>query len=99
MLIHTVIFWLRENLEENERAAFLKGLESLKGIASAEAVYVGGPAATQKRPVIDDSYDYCLTVVLADLAAHDAYQDDPLHQDFLAQFAGTWDRVLIYDAD
>ncbi|NCG08842.1 MAG: Dabb family protein [Verrucomicrobia bacterium] len=99
MLIHTVCFWLRENLKTEERAEFQNGLESLKGIASAAAVHVGTPAATEARPVIDDSYDYCLTVVLEDLAAHDAYQVDPLHRDFLARFAAYWERVCIYDAD
>jgi hypothetical protein len=99
MLVHTVRFWLRKDLENEERAAFLNGLESLKGIASTEAVYLGTPAATEKRPVIDDSYDYCLTVLLNDLAAHDAYQVDPLHQEFLSRFAGCWERVRIFDAD
>ena len=99
MLVHTVCFWLRDNLKPQERAEFLAGLESLKGIASAEKVYVGTPASTEARPVIDDSYDYCLTVLLTDLAAHDAYQIDPLHRDFLARFAAYWERVRIYDAD
>ncbi len=99
MLVHTVYFWLRDNLKSEERAEFLEGLESLQGIASAEAVYVGTPAATEARPAIDDSYNFCLTVLLPDLAAHDAYQVDPLHRNFLARFATYWERVRIYDAD
>ena len=30
MLIHTVLFWLKDDLEDAQRVAFLKGLESLK---------------------------------------------------------------------
>ena len=32
----------------------------------------------------------CATVVLADKAAHDAYQDDPIHHDFIKRFADYW---------
>jgi hypothetical protein len=99
MLVHTVLFWLKDELNEAQRAAFLAGLESLQGIAAAEAVYIGTPAETPARPVIDTSYDYCLTVLLADMAAHDAYQVDPLHTGFLKQFKPAWKSVKIYDAD
>lgn len=99
MLVHTVIFWLREELVPEERAKFLEGLESLRGIAAVETLHLGTPAQTGERPVIDRSYDYCLTVLLPDLAAHDAYQVDPLHKAFLANFASYWDRVRIIDAD
>ncbi|MGC6455491.1 MAG: Dabb family protein [Coraliomargaritaceae bacterium] len=99
MLVHTVLFWLKDELEEAQRSSFLQGLESLKGIESVEAVYIGTPAETTERPVIDTSYDYCLTVLLPDMAAHDAYQVDPLHSAFLEQFNTCWKAVKIYDAD
>jgi hypothetical protein len=99
MLVHVVLFWLRDDLSTEEQAQFVKGLKSLQDIAAAEAVYVGTPAATPERPVIDNSYDYCLTVILRDMAAHDAYQADPLHQSFLNSFRTFWKAVKIYDAD
>ncbi len=99
MLIHSVYFWLRKDLNTTQRADFVTGLQSLKGIGAASAVYTGTPSATPERPIIDNSYDFCLTVLLPDLAAHDAYQIDPLHKDFLATFAPLWERVQIYDAD
>ena len=97
MLVHSVFFWLKPGLGEEEFAKFRQGLESLAGIEEAEAVYVGVPAETD-RPVIDRSYTFGLTVLLADMAAHDAYQVHPLHKAFLENFAQDWDRVLIYDA-
>lgn len=99
MLVHSVFFWLKSGLDAAAIAAFEDGLHALKGISAAEAVYVGTPAATPDRPVIDSSYDYALTVVLKDLSAHDAYQVDALHKAFIENFASFWDRVLIYDAD
>ncbi|MGB0184061.1 MAG: Dabb family protein [Opitutales bacterium] len=99
MLVHTVIFWLRKDLQSEERAEFLEGLKSLEGIESIAALHLGTPAQTGDRPVIDKSYDFCLTVLLPDLAAHDAYQVDPLHKAFLERFASYWERVRIIDAD
>ena len=36
-----------------------------------------------KRPVVEDSYDYAITVVLKDMEAHDHYQVDPIHLEFI----------------
>ena len=99
MLIHTVLFWLKKDLDDDQVAQFRQGLAKLQDIQSAEAVYVGTPSATPERPVIDRSYDYCLTVILKNIPAHDAYQADSLHQEFLANFKEFWDAVKIYDAD
>jgi hypothetical protein len=99
MLVHVVLFWLRDDLSTEDQAHFVQGLKSLQKIDAAESVFVGTPAATPDRPVIDSSYDYCLTVILRDMAAHDAYQADPLHQSFLDSFRSFWKQVKVYDAD
>lgn len=99
MLVHSVFFWLREDLSDAERAAFRKGVDTLATIGSAEAVYVGTPAATAERPVVDTTYDIGLTVVAKDVAAHDVYQEDPIHLAFVNEFKGYWTKVMIYDVD
>ena len=99
MLVHTVCFWLKQTLDEHKITAFRNGLETLKNIESAEAVYIGSPAATGDRPVLDSSYDFCLTVIFKDVAAHDAYQVDPRHTHFINQNKDYWEKVKIYDAD
>lgn len=99
MLVHTVYFWLKPELTPAQRAEFRAGVEKLAGIAAVEKVYVGSPANTAKRPVIDDSYSVALTVVCKDLAAHDVYQVDPLHLQFIERFKTFWTRVQIYDAE
>ena len=97
MLVHSVFFWLKDELSAAQTEAFRGGLESLAGIPVVEKLYVGVPASTPPRPVVDASYTFGITVVLKDVAEHDAYQDDPLHQRFLEQFASYWHKVLIYD--
>jgi hypothetical protein len=98
MLVHTVYFWLKPDLSAAQRAEFERGVKSLGGIAAVEKLYVGTPAPTEKRPIIDDTYSYALTVLLKDVAAHDAYQVDPIHLAFIAACKAFWARVQIYDA-
>lgn len=99
MLVHTVIFWLRKDLTPAQREEFLKeGLESLRPITSVSALHVGSPAPIPARPVVDASYDFAISALFADVAAHNAYQVDPLHTAFVARFKSYWERVQIYDA-
>ena len=98
MLIHTVYFWLKPELTADQRNNFRRSLESLGGIASVEKLYVGAPAPAPKRPVLDDSYSFSVTVVLKDMAAHNSYQVDPLHLAFMAECKAVWTRVQVYDA-
>ena len=74
MLSHIVVFWLKKDLTEKELSTFENEVRSLENISSVEQIHVGKPASTMKRPVIDDTYDFCLTVMLRDVAAHDTYQ-------------------------
>ncbi len=99
MLVHSVYFWLKPELTAAQRADFRRGVESLAAITAVEQVYVGAPAQTPKRAIIDDSYAVALTVLCKDLAAQDAYQVDPIHLKFVETFKTFWTRVQIYDAE
>jgi hypothetical protein len=99
MLVHCVYFYLKPEITEAQRADFRRGLESLAGVKSAEKVYVGKPADLPKRPVLDDTYSFGLTVIFKDTAGHNAYQTDPIHVAFLDKFRSYWTRVQVYDAD
>ena len=98
MLVHTVYFWLKPELTPAQRAEFCRAVESLGGIKAVDKIYVGTPAATGKSAIIDDSYSVALTVICKDLAAHDAYQVDPIHDAFRNGFHTFWTKVQIYDA-
>ena len=98
MLIHTVLFWLKPGLTEAQRADFRRGVESLAASQHVEKVYVGASAAVPDRPVVDKTFAVGLTVICRDVAAHNAYQTDPIHLAFIAKFKSCWTRVQIYDA-
>ena len=99
MLNHTVIFWLKKELSDQDKKIFHHELEKLGMIESIHQLFIGSPASTTNRPVIDNSYDYCLTVILEGISAHDIYQQDPIHLKFIENCAHMWDKVKIYDAD
>jgi hypothetical protein len=99
MLVHTVYFWLKPELTAAQRADFRRGVESLGGIKAVDKIYVGTPANTERRPIIDSSYSVALTVLCKDVKAHDAYQVDPIHLAFINSFKTFWNRVQIYDAE
>ena len=99
MLVHTVFFWLKPELTPAQRADFRRGVESLGRIKAVQKAYIGAPAATEKRPIIDDSYSVALTIICRDVAAHNAYQVDPIHLAFVNSFKTFWTRVQIYDAE
>jgi hypothetical protein len=94
--VHTVFFWMQDSLSEENRQVFLEGLERLKTIETVQHGMVGTPAGTP-RDVVDNSYDYALILHFADVAGQDAYQVDPIHQDFVAASQGFWERVQVYD--
>jgi hypothetical protein len=97
MFIHTVYFWLTDDATDDVRGAMLEACRtSMPKIPSARHVWSGGPAMTP-RPVVDNTYDIGLCVVLDDVKAHDEYQAHALHQAFLSDFKKYWKRVQIYD--
>ena len=99
MLYHCVYFWLKPELTAAQRADFRRGVETLIQITAAAKVEVGVPAATERRPVIDASYDVALIVICKNVAAQNAYQVDPIHLAFVEKFKTCWTRVQIYDAE
>ncbi len=99
MLVHTVIFWLKDNLKSIDREFFFSEVNTLGKISSVEEFHIGTPASTPERPVVENTYDCALTVVLKDLNAHDQYQVDPIHLAFIEECKDLWDKVIIYDAD
>jgi hypothetical protein len=97
MLSHHVLFWLKADTTEEQKAAFRKGLESLEKIETVTQFHVGTPAPIE-RAVVDTTYSYSLVLFFEDLAGHDVYQVHELHQAFLNEFRILFEKVVIYDA-
>src|SRR5687768_15610820 len=82
MFVHSVYFWLRPDLSQEESTTFLQLVHSLTEIEVVRHGFLGKPSSTD-RPVIERSYSFALTLVFEDKAAHDVYQPHPAHIRFV----------------
>lgn len=97
MFVHSVYFWLRDDLSASDKAKFVDGIRSLTTIPGVQLGFIGTPAATN-RGIIDTTYSYALVLTFADAAAQDAYQVHPVHDAFRENCDGSWKKIVIYDA-
>lgn len=97
---HHVYFWLKsEHKTDTAIAAFEKGLQDMTELKTVASGGWGKPAPTAERPVTDKSWDYALYISFESLADHDAYQEHPEHDDFVADHKERWEKVLVMDAE
>lgn len=95
---HHVYFWLKEgHRNDADRAAFEKGLAGLFELPGVAGGRWAVPAKVMERPVIDQSWDYALTMQFDTVEEHDAYQVDPDHETFIATFKEWWAQVQVRD--
>ena len=96
-LIHHVFFWLKNPGSVEDRTQLIAGLRSLQKVETVRSLHIGLPAPTEKRDVVDASYDVSELMVFDTAADQKAYQDDPLHLAFVAQCEHLWSKVVVYD--
>ena len=95
---HHVYFWLNDaSKSDSERAAFEKGLDSLFEIELVKGGRWAIPAKVMPRPVIDQSWDYALTMQFDSVEDQDAYQVDAKHNAFIDGHKHRWAKVLVMD--
>jgi hypothetical protein len=97
MFSHVVIFWTdpkKPNAADDLVAGAQKYLTGLPGVLHFHV----GKMAPSHRPVVDQSYQVALNVVFTDKQAEVAYQDHPLHLEFVEKvFKPNCVKVVIYD--
>ena len=97
-IAHMVYF----SLKDNSPKAKAKLIEACKKYLSKHpgTVYfsAGTLAEEYKRPVNDRDFDVALHLVFKDRAAHDAYQDAPLHKQLIEENKDNWKKVRVFDA-
>jgi hypothetical protein len=99
MLIHSVYFWLKPGTRPAARRRFRAGLGRLAAIRTVGKLYIGPPAALEERAVTERTFDFALTILFRDAAAHDAYQVDPIHEAFVKANKPLWARVRVFDSE
>jgi len=95
---HHVYFWLQDEFKtEAERSEFEKGLASLFGIDLVKGGKWSVPAKVMERPVVDQSWDYALSMQFDTVEDHDTYQVVPVHAAFIEANKHRWEKVLVMD--
>jgi hypothetical protein len=56
-MIHHVFFWLKTPSSKADRDQLIAGLNTLRAIDVVQQLHIGVPASTEKRDVVDNSYD------------------------------------------
>jgi Stress responsive A/B Barrel Domain len=98
MLIHSALFWLRDDLSAEDRALFESELRRLAAIPYLERGYAGPAAATERRPVTDNTFGYATCFFFKSMEDHGFYQTQCQdHARFIATCAGFWTRVVVHD--
>lgn len=98
MLAHNVYFALNDNSE----AAKQKMIDACKKYLATHPGTVffacGVLEPELDRPVNVRDFDIALHVVFDSRAAHDAYQEAPLHHQFIAENKPNWKQVRVFDS-
>ncbi len=95
--IHTVFFWLKDDVTQEQKAAFEKGLEKLGTVPLIRKFYYGKPAGTP-RDVVDNSWDYSWIVHFTSSTDQDIYQEHPVHLEFIDRYHNLWRKVKVFDS-
>jgi len=97
-LVHHVFFWLKNPDSKEDRDKLVEGLHTLAKIDTIRKLHVGVLASTEKRDVVDTSWQVSELMFFDDLAGQATYQSHPIHLAFIKNYSHLWAKVVVYDA-
>lgn len=93
-MIHQVFFWLKPGEDVKD---FLKEASVLGKCKTVAKSYMGVPAPTEARDVVDHSYQVACTLFFDSIEDQNIYQTDPDHLRFIERNSNKWASVKVYD--
>ena len=97
MFSHVVIFWTDPKKTGAAQDLLAGAKKYLTGIPGILHFHIGQMVASH-RSVVDQSYQVALNIVFKDKATQDAYQEHPLHVEFVEKaFKPNCIKVVVYD--
>lgn len=96
-LVHHVFFWLKRPGNQADRDQLIAGLRRLRAIPVIRDLQIGVPASTEKRDVVDSSFDVSELMLFDNAVDQKVYQDHEIHQAFVKSCEHLWQKVLVYD--
>lgn len=97
-LTHHVFFWLKNADSKEDLAELLKGLQTLEAIETVRKIYIGVPAPTEERAVVDAGFSASELLFFDDAAGQKIYQDHAVHKKFVEDCSHLWHKVIVYDS-
>jgi len=97
-LAHHVFFWLKNPDSTEDRDKLVEGLKALGKIPTIREIHIGVLASTEKRDVVDTSWQVSELMFFSDLAGQATYQTHPIHLDFVKNYSHLWSKVIVYDS-
>ena len=98
LLAHNVFFTLKDRSAAAKQKLVAACKKYLTGHPGTVFFAAGTRAEALNRDVNDRDFDVSLHLVFTDQAAHDAYQDAPRHNDFIAEQKANWAKVRVFDS-
>ncbi|MEC9262314.1 MAG: Dabb family protein [Pseudomonadota bacterium] len=95
---HSVFFWLKKPGNQADREALIAGLKTLAGIETVKGIQIGVPASTEKREVVDNSFDVSEMLLFDNVEGQNSYQSHPIHLKFVEDCEHLWRKVVVYDS-
>jgi len=95
--IHTVFFYLNDDVTTAQKLAFEEGMKKLGTAPTIAHFRIGKPAMTP-RDIVDNSYGYSWIVEFRNREDQDAYQTEPIHLEFIELYKDLWKEVKVYDS-
>jgi hypothetical protein len=97
-LAHNVFFTLKDGSPANV-AALVEACKKYLNVQPGIVFFAAGPICSElDRDVNDRDWHVGLHLVFSDKAAHDAYQDDATHNQFIAENKANWAKVRVFDS-
>jgi hypothetical protein len=99
LLGHMVYFTLKDNSPAAVDRMLRACRRYLTGHEGTVFFAVGTVAADLARDVNQRDFDVALQMIFESREAHDRYQVDQRHQQFIAENRENWSRVRVFDAN
>ena len=98
VLAHDVFFTLQDGSKEARERLVAACKKYLAGQEGTVYFAVGTRGEEFAREVNDREFDVALHIHFKDRAAHDKYQQDPRHLQFIEEQRESWKQVRVFDS-
>jgi hypothetical protein len=98
VIAHYVLFWLKEDLSDQEKKDFTGFFEELRKVPTIKSLHYGSPANTTQRDVVDNSFSYNLLVYFDNMEDLNVYETHPIHLEAIEKYSKYWTKVAVHDS-